>query len=147
MEKRKPRVLFLCVANSARSQMAEGLARALFPGLDVQSAGSSPTRVNPFAVEVMDESGVDIRHQYSKSVSEIDPASLDLVITLCAEEVCPVFLSNARRFHWPTPDPASNDPSLFREVMLERFRSARDAIRARLLEHRTLFEDGPAGRG
>ena len=62
----------------------------------------------------------------------IDPATVDTVITLCAEEVCPVFLGQARRLHWPIPDPASTDPSLSHEQLLERFRAARDTIRGKL---------------
>ena len=126
-------VLFLCVANSARSQMAEGLARqVLGPSVRVQSAGSRPSTVNPYAVEVMREVGIDISAQRSKSVDTIDPASVDTVITLCAEEVCPVFLGNVRRIHWPIEDAAGADPSLTRDQMLVRFRKARDEIRARL---------------
>jgi arsenate reductase len=128
-------ILFLCVANSARSQMAEGLARQAFGDhVRVQSAGSRPSRVNPFAVEVTREVGVDLTPHASKSVDTIDPASVDLVVTLCAEEVCPAFLGKVRRLHWPIPDPASDDPSLSREQMLERFRAAREQIRARLGE-------------
>ena len=125
-------ILFLCVANSARSQMAEGLARAMFPGLRVQSAGSRPSRVNPYAIEVLKESGIDIAGQASKSVQEIDPASVDLVITLCAEEVCPLFLGKAERLHWPIPDPASDDPALTPDDLRARFRAGRDEVRRRL---------------
>jgi arsenate reductase len=126
-------LLFLCVANSARSQIAEGLARARFGDrVRVQSAGSAPSRVSPYAIEVMREIGVDLAAHTSKSVDTIDPASVDTVITLCAEEVCPVFLGKARRLHWPIPDPASDDPSLARQDLLARFRAARDAIAARL---------------
>lgn len=130
---RPHRILFLCVANSARSQMAEGLARSMLgDGALVQSAGSNPSRVNPYAIEVMSEVGIDVAGHASKSVSTIDPAQVDTVITLCAEEVCPVFLGKARRLHWPLADPASDDPSLTREQMLDRFRAARDEIRARI---------------
>lgn len=126
-------LLFLCVANSARSQMAEGLARSMLgPAVRVQSAGSQPSTVNPFAVDAMREVGIDITSHHSKSVDTIDPASVDTVITLCAEEVCPVFLGKAHRLHWPVEDPASTDPSLTREQLLARFRTARDAIRAKL---------------
>ena len=125
-------ILFLCVANSARSQMAEGLARAMFPGLRVQSAGSRPSRVNPYAIEVLAEAGIDITGHTSKSVETIDPASVDLVITLCAEEVCPLFLGKAERMHWPIPDPASDDPTLTPEDLRARFRAGRDEIRNRL---------------
>jgi len=125
-------LLFLCVANSARSQMAEGLARQIFPGLRIQSAGSRPGHVNPYAIAVLAELGIDASTQTSKSVQAIDPASVDLVITLCAEEVCPVFLGRAERLHWPIPDPASDDPSLSPEQMMARFRAGRDELRRRL---------------
>ena len=128
-------VLFMCVANSARSQMAEGLARALFgASVRVQSAGTRPSRVNPYAIEVMRELGIDLADQHSKSVDTIDPATVDTVITLCAEEVCPVFLGHAERLHWPTPDPASDDPALTPDDLRARFRVARDQIRGRLVE-------------
>ena len=126
-------ILFLCVANSARSQMAEGLGRMIFGDrVRVQSAGSEPSKVSPFAVEVMRELGVDLSAHHSKSVQTIDPATVGTVITLCAEEVCPVFLGKARRLHWPIPDPASKDPSISRAQMLTRFRTARDTIRGML---------------
>jgi arsenate reductase len=126
-------MLFLCVANSARSQMAEGLARKLFGSrIAVQSAGSEPSKVNPYAIEVMREVGVDLSAHSSKSVQTIDAAGVGTVITLCAEEVCPVFLGKARRLHWPIQDPASKDLSIPREEMLTRFRTARDQIQARL---------------
>lgn len=126
-------ILFLCVANSARSQMAECLGRLIFGGrLAVQSAGSEPSTVNPYAVEVMRELDVDLTTHHSKSVESIDPTTVGTVITLCAEEVCPAFLGQARRLHWPIPDPASKDPSIPREEMLARFRTARDTIRGML---------------
>jgi protein-tyrosine-phosphatase/N-acetylglutamate synthase-like GNAT family acetyltransferase len=128
-----PSLLFLCVANSARSQMAEGLARTLFGKLvRVQSAGSQPSRVNPHAVTAMREVGIDIADQRSKSVDDIDPASVQAVITLCAEEVCPLWPGKIARMHWPLPDPASSDPSIPAEAVLARFRSARDELRSRL---------------
>jgi len=126
-------LLFLCVANSARSQMAEGLARHLFgTRVLVQSAGSQPTRVNPYAIAVMKERGIDLSGQYSKSVTEIDPATVTMVITLCAEEVCPVYLGPVERLHWPIPDPASENQDLAAEELLARFRRARDQIAERL---------------
>ena len=126
-------ILFMCVANSARSQLAHGIARQrLGERVRVQSAGSKPSHVNPFAIEVAREIGVDLGGHTSKSVDTIDPASVDTVITLCAEEVCPVFLGKARRVHWPVSDPATDDTSLSREQMLERFRAARDQIAARI---------------
>jgi arsenate reductase (thioredoxin) len=129
-----PSILFLCVANSARSQLAEGLAHSMFPGCRIQSAGSRPSRVNPHAIEVLAEIGIDASGQISKSVQDIDPSTVDLVITLCAEEVCPVFLGKAERLHWPIPDPASEDPAITAEQMRERFREARDEIRKRLVQ-------------
>ena len=126
-------ILFLCVANSARSQMAEGLARHLFgDSVRVQSAGSAPSRVNAYAVRAMAELGVDLETHSSKSVQAIDPDSVDLVITLCAEEVCPVFLSSAPRMHWPLQDPDRKHEDLSDEERLQHFRVARDQIRERL---------------
>ena len=126
-------ILFLCVANSARSQMAEGLARMIFGDRRfVMSAGSEPSKVNPYAIEVMAELGVDLTTHHSKSVQTIDPSLVGTVITLCAEEVCPVFLGKARRLHWPIPDPASKDSTIPRDEMLGRFRTARDTIRGML---------------
>jgi arsenate reductase len=126
-------ILFMCVANSARSQMAEGLARSILGDrISVMSAGSEPSHVNPYAVEVMRELGLDLSGHHSKSVQTIDPAAVDTVITLCAEEVCPVFLGKARRLHWPIPDPASKDPTIERSEMLRRFRTARDTLKSKL---------------
>lgn len=123
-------ILFLCVANSARSQMAEGLARRLFgSSVRVQSAGSQATRVNPLAVQAMAEIDIDIRRQTSKSVDTIDPATVDLVITLCAEEVCPVFLGQAQQLHWPLPDPVARGTG---PEALQAFRDVRDEIARRL---------------
>jgi arsenate reductase len=126
-------LLFLCVANSARSQMAEGLAHRMFGGLvRVQSAGSQPTRVNPNAIAAMREIGIDITGQHSKSVDAIDPASVAAVITLCAEEVCPVWPGTLARMHWPLPDPATLDPDVPADAVLARFRAVRDELRSRL---------------
>jgi arsenate reductase len=142
-------ILFLCVANSARSQMAEGLARKLFGArIAVQSAGSEPSSVNPYAIEVMHEVGVDLTAHHSKSVQSIDATMVRTVVTLCAEEVCPVFLGKARRIHWPIPDPASKDPAVSREEMLTRFRTAREQIQGRLEVLDALFDlpKGPEPR-
>lgn len=126
-------VLFLCVANSARSQMAEGLARLRFgDAVRVQSAGSAPSRVNPWAVEVMAELGVDLTTHASKSVETIDAATIDLVITLCAEEVCPLSLSRAPRLHWPLPDPDRKQEDLTDDERRHHFRVARDELRRRI---------------
>lgn len=124
-------ILFLCVANSARSQMAEGMARHLWgEKVQVQSAGTQPSHVHPLAIQVMQEIGIDISKHYSKSVDSIDPKSVNTVITLCAEEVCPIFLGEATRLHWPFQDPASHSPSI--EEKLQAFRHTRDAILQKL---------------
>lgn len=124
-------LLFLCVANSSRSQMAEGLARAHYGNrVDVQSAGSRPAQVNPLAIEAMAEIGIDISSQQSKSVETIDPTSIDIVVTLCAEEVCPTFLHAARRLQWALPDPAAVTGS--EDARRETFRKVRDEIARRV---------------
>lgn len=127
------KILFLCVANSARSQMAEGLARHFFGDrAEFLSAGSRPSQVNPMAKQAMREIGVDISSHRSKSVDEIDAKNIDLVITLCSEEVCPVFLGQAKRLHWPIDDPAScQGPE---EERLQKFRAARDLISGKIRE-------------
>ncbi|MDA7690426.1 arsenate reductase ArsC [Gammaproteobacteria bacterium] len=105
-------ILFLCVANSARSQMAEGLAKSMFgKEHNIQSAGSiSSGEVHPNAVIAMDDIGIDIRDQHSKSTDDLDKDfidNLDFAITLCAEEVCPVLPSKAESLHWMNEDPAN----------------------------------------
>ena len=132
-------VLFLCVANSARSQMAEGLARAMAPsGVTVWSAGSQPATLNPFAVAALAEVGIDISGHHSKPIDSIDASLVDTVVTLCAEEVCPVYLGSARRRHWPLSDPAGHDES--EEASLRRFRAVRDELSERI--RRFLIEEG-----
>ncbi len=127
----KFKVLFLCLANSARSQMAEGLARHMLGDkVRVQSAGSKPSRINPLAIKAMAEIGIDISAHRSKSVSEIDAAQVDLVVTLCAEEVCPVLPGKTKRLHWPIPDPAAQQGTEAQK--LQAFRDARDAVRKKL---------------
>lgn len=132
-----PRVLFLCVANSARSQMAEGLARAKYPDGLFQSAGSVPSSVNPWAIKVMDELGIDISIHSSKGVGDIPEGSFDVVATLCAEESCPASMLASPRWDWAIPDPATDVP-LSDQEMMQRFRSARDQI--------ALLVEGMAGR-
>ena len=111
--------------------MAEGLAREMAPpGVEVQSAGSEPTALNPFAVEAMREIGIDISSHRSKSVDEIDRHRIGTVVTLCAEEVCPVFPGQVMRHHWPFPDPAAAVGS--DEDKRAAFRAVRDQIREAL---------------
>ena len=111
--------------------MAEGLARKIFgPKHTIQSAGSGATQVNPYAITVMQEIGIDISSHTSKSVYSLNLSNLDLVITLCAEEVCPVLPGKTKKLHWPIKDPASKGYS--EENQLEGFREARDKIQQML---------------
>ena len=128
------KILFLCVANSARSQMAEGLAKSLLKDkAEIESAGSQPSGiVQPWAIEVLKENGIDISKNWSKSYDQLSPiflSELDYIITLCAEEVCPSIISKAKRIHWPIPDPAAAAESDKQEA----FRQARDLIKEKLL--------------
>lgn len=129
----KKKVLFLCTGNSCRSQMAEGFARALRPDLEAYSAGVEKHGLNPLAVTVMAEAGVDISGQRSKTVDELPTREFDMIVTLCghANENCPYFPGNARRIHVGFDDP----PSLARdarsdEEALGHYRNVRDAIKA-----------------
>jgi protein-tyrosine-phosphatase len=120
-------ILFLCVANSARSQIAEGIARSLAPpGIRIWSAGSRPTSVLPEAIAVLREIGIDISSHRSKSMAEIPASEVDTVVTLCGEEECPVFLGNAGRLHWGLPDPAAVAGT--EEERLAAFRKVRDKL-------------------
>ena len=130
------RVLFLCVGNSCRSQMAEGLLRNLDPEkFDVHSAGSMASGVNAYGVKVMAEIGIDISSHRSKAVDEYAGQRFDYVMTVCDESQhgpCPVFVGEAgRRFHWPFDDPAYATGS--EADVLGVFRRVRDEIRARLV--------------
>lgn len=123
-------LIFLCVQNSARSQMAEGIARALAPaGVEVYSAGSAPSHVRPQAIAVMGEVGIDLSAHTSQGLGDVPLDQASYVITLCAEEFCPV-VPGAKTLHWPIPDPANHDEPP--EAQLARFRSARDEITGRI---------------
>jgi arsenate reductase len=127
------RVLILCTANSARSQMAEGLLRHEGgPSCEVFSAGTKPTRVRPEAIAVMHETGIDVSGHHSKSVEEFLGQNFDYVITVCdnARETCPVFPAGTHRIHWSIEDPAAVNGS--KEERLEAFREARDELQRRL---------------
>ncbi len=131
----------MCVANSARSQIAEGLARELLgPGARVESAGSEPKQVNSYAIRVLREIGIDISLHRAKTVDDLAPAfvaNLDYVVTLCAEEVCPAVIApRAKRLHWPLPDPAAGSKS--EAEFIEQFRLTRNQLMGRLRE----FADG-----
>ncbi|MCP4676680.1 MAG: arsenate reductase ArsC [Deltaproteobacteria bacterium] len=124
-------ILFLCVANSARSQMAEGIARSIAPdGVRVSSAGSHPSSVRPEAIQALAELDIDISNHHSKSVDDFSAESVSTVITLCAEEVCPVFLGDVERLHWGLPDPAAVSGDA--DERLQSFRETRDELERRL---------------
>lgn len=128
-------ILFICVANSARSQMAEGLARSIWGDLvQVRSAGSAPGVLNPFAVKVMNEVGIDISNHHSKGFNEIPPdfyENLKYLISMCDDEtVCPILATHAKKLHWGLPDPAREGRT--DEERLTAFRRTRDEIRRRL---------------
>ncbi len=131
----KKKVLFLCTENSCRSQMAEGLLRHLRGDkFEVFSAGTRPSAVNPAAIKVMAEIGIDISGHRSKSVEEFQGMNFDFVITTCdaARETCPVFPGKARRLHWNFKDPAAVRGS--EEEILSAFRKVRDEIKQRVQE-------------
>ena len=109
-------ILFLCVGNSARSQIAEGLAKEMLGSShNIQSAGSNPTgNIHPSAICTMKEIGIDISHQRSKSIDNLDTNfldNLDFVVTLCSEEICSVLPSKAKKLHWLNVDPANKNYS------------------------------------
>ena len=124
-------ILFLCVGNSGRSQIAEGLAKNMFPAsFDIRSAGSEPAKkVHKDAIETMQDVGIDISHNLTKSIESLDKefiASLDFVVTLCAEEVCPVVPSTTTTLHWPNEDP---DNDTYNKAQSENaFRKTRENI-------------------
>ena len=129
----KKRVLFLCTGNSLRSQMAEGLLRHLAGDrFEVFSAGIKPAPINPYAIKVMAEIGVDISNQYSKNVSQFLNESFDYVITLCdnAKQACPFFPGKAVNMHWDLPDPSTQGTE---EETMTVFRKLRDEIKDRIL--------------
>jgi len=135
------RILFLCVANSARSQMAEGLARAILPAeVEVASAGSEPGSLNPLAVDALSEVGLDISGHRSKPLAEVSPETADLIVTLCAEEVCPFVPGPVKRLHWPITDPSAADD-------IAAFRATRDQIKGRIEVLAKLLDlpEGPQG--
>lgn len=143
------RVLILCTANSARSQIAEGLLRReAGPSCQVFSAGTKPTRVRPEAIAVMREAGIDISGHHSKSVEEFLGQDFDYVITVCnnARETCPVFPAKTRRIHWSIEDPAAVNGS--EEERLDAFRNARNELQRKLgafvREQTTQPEEGPS---
>jgi arsenate reductase (thioredoxin) len=129
------KVLFVCTGNSARSQMAEGFARHLGHGrVEAHSAGIAPSRLNPYAVLVMQEAGIDISGQQSKAFDWELARQMDVVVTVCghANEACPVLPPEVHRLHWPLADPAAATGT--DAEILATFREIRDQVEARVAE-------------
>ena len=131
MTKKKIKVLFLCTANAARSQMAAGIVKHDFSGrIDTYSAGTNPKEVSRLAIMVLAEIGIDISRETSDHLDKYRDMQFDYVITLCdhANETCPVFFGGTQRLHMGFNDPPhSNEPT---EENLRQFREVRDAIRS-----------------
>ena len=128
-----PYLLFVCVENSCRSQMAEGFAWELGRGwIEPSSAGLIPAGVHPRAIAVMKEIGIDISRQHSKSVDEFLLRQMDIVITLCnhAQEACPWTPPHIQQLHWPVKDPVGTRGA--EEHIMNEFRRARDEIREKI---------------
>ncbi len=124
------RVLFVCTRNSSRSQMAEALVNHDLAGkYEAFSAGTEPSSVNPLAIAVMKELGIDISHKRSKGLEEFAGQKFDYVITLCsqADEACPVFFGGTKKIHMGFPDPVTAKGS--DEEKIVAFREVRDLIR------------------
>jgi arsenate reductase len=124
-------ILFLCVGNSARSQIAEGLAKNMFgQHNNIFSAGSKPTsKVHEGAIDTMKKIGINISNQLPKSIDDLDYKfleNLDYVITLCSEEICPTLPSGAKSLHWATEDPANPKLSKIESEVI--FRKTRETI-------------------
>ena len=125
------RVLFLCIHNSARSQIAEALAKSLAPaGTEIWSAGTEPSQVHPMALEVMAEAGLEAGEQRSKHLDEVPIAEMDTIVSLCGEgeATCPAVNAAVRRVHWPLEDPSAAPAS----DRLRAFRETRDELRWRI---------------
>lgn len=131
----KPKVLFLCTANSCRSQMAEGFLRHhAGDRFEVYSAGAKPGKLNPSAVEVMKELGIDISGHHSKDVAEFLGQSFQYVVRVCdkVKDLCPVFPGAVWYLDWSIEDPAAAEGSPPQRMNV--FRRVRDEIEARVLE-------------
>ena len=133
---KKPRVLFLCIENRARSQMAEALLRKHSGDqFEIHSAGFDPTPIHPYVYRVMEEVGLDLEGHYAKGVNEFfNKVYFGILVTVCekAEEKCPTFPGLGERHYWPVRDPAAVEGT--EEEKLEAFREARDEIEKRILD-------------
>ena len=125
----KEYILFLCNQNSARSQMAEGLLKSVYgENFEVYSAGSNPGNLNPYAVKVLEEVGVDISSNHSKSLKEFADIEFDYVVTVCGGEgeVCPFFNGGKNCIHKPFQDPAAVEG--IEQEKIDAFRKIRNEI-------------------
>ncbi|MCL1972569.1 MAG: arsenate reductase ArsC [Endomicrobia bacterium] len=127
------KILVLCTGNSCRSQMAEGLINHCFKDKHKAfSAGTNPAKLNPYAIKVMAEIGIDISKNISKHADVFNNEVFDIVITVCdnAKESCPVYFGKAVKYHWPFYDPA--EAAGTEEEILKKFRDVRDEILEKL---------------
>ncbi len=140
---KKPRVLFLCTGNSARSQMSEAFLRKYGDErFEVHSAGLEPTVINPYTVKVLEEIGIDTSSQHAKSLNTyFGKTHFSYLITVCskAEDRCPTFPGMGKRLHWPFEDPAAFEGS--DEEKTEKFREIRDQIEAKVKDWVASFSE------
>jgi protein-tyrosine-phosphatase len=117
MKKEKAKIVFVCVENARRSQMAEGFANAFGQGrLEVYSAGSSPSsKIDPLVIEVMKEKGIDLYGKRPKGLNDLPPVEMDYLVTMGCEETCPAVLAK-KIIEWQIPDPKGESIAIFREV-------------------------------
>ncbi len=130
VQNNKIKILFICTHNSARSQIAEGIANSMFgDSFEAYSAGTSPTFINPYAISVMKDIGINIENNRSKSVNEFNDLNFDYAVTVCerARESCPVFTGAKKVIHKSFNDPSSTTGNS--EEILEEFKSVRDQIK------------------
>ena len=134
LKKEHKKILVICTGNSARSQMAEGFLKHYKKDWEIYSAGTQPVGLNPIAVGVMSEKGIDISGYKSKHIDLFSNMKFDYVITVCdnAKESCPVFPGNAEYIHWSLKDPAAAEGT--KEEKLKAFRKIRDEINNKILE-------------
>src|SRR5258706_3351628 len=140
----KPRILIICTGNSARSQMAEVLmTQAIVDEFDIVSAGLDPKGLNPYAVEVMKEIGIDISQEQSKDIKGFLGQYFSYLITVCsnAEERCPIFPGVTFRLYWPFDDPAAVEGT--EAEKLAKFREVRDQLDLKICDWATEFRTKP----
>jgi arsenate reductase (thioredoxin) len=130
----KKKIIVICTGNSIRSQIAEGFFKKYRNNWEIRSAGTNPKGLNPIAVMVMMEKGIDISGQKSKRVENFLGENFDYVITVCnnAKESCPLFPGKAKLIHWNFEDPAEVEGSMNKKLFV--FRKVRDKIEEKVIE-------------